>query len=312
MIYTFYSYKGGVGRSMALANVADTLARAGLRVLMIDFDLEAPGLEQFFQINHYQVRHHLGLLDLLLSYKQAMSLGPTESEEASAFRRLKELFIMPVYDQLPSGGRLDLLPSGQRADEEQVARYALNLRTFDWQDFYFNWAGELFFEWLRQSLIPDLYDVVLVDSRTGVTEMGGICACQLADAVVMLCAPNRQNVEGTHSVVQNFLSPRVRALRQNRPLQVLVVPARVEQRDRGLVESFRDRFERSFASYTPQALQQRGRTFWDLQLPYEPRYAFEEQVVSEPDRVKERHQVASAFRELVNAIILLSELAKVI
>ena len=39
MIYTFYSYKGGVGRSMALANIGDILARAGLRVLMIDFDL---------------------------------------------------------------------------------------------------------------------------------------------------------------------------------------------------------------------------------------------------------------------------------
>ena len=40
MIVTFYSYKGGVGRSMAMANVADVLARRGARVLMIDFDLE--------------------------------------------------------------------------------------------------------------------------------------------------------------------------------------------------------------------------------------------------------------------------------
>ena len=46
MIYTFYSYKGGVGRSKALAEVAHCLARRGLRVLAIDFDLEAPGLEQ--------------------------------------------------------------------------------------------------------------------------------------------------------------------------------------------------------------------------------------------------------------------------
>ncbi|HYE71696.1 MAG TPA: P-loop NTPase, partial [Blastocatellia bacterium] len=45
MIYTFYSYKGGVGRSMALANVAEWLYRQGLRVVIIDWDLEAPGLE---------------------------------------------------------------------------------------------------------------------------------------------------------------------------------------------------------------------------------------------------------------------------
>jgi MinD-like ATPase involved in chromosome partitioning or flagellar assembly len=52
-IITFYSYKGGTGRSMALANYAVYLARmpemAGKRVLVIDWDLEAPGLHRYFQ-----------------------------------------------------------------------------------------------------------------------------------------------------------------------------------------------------------------------------------------------------------------------
>ena len=48
LIYTFYSYKGGVGRSMALANVAEYFYLKGLRVVMVDWDLEAPGLESFF------------------------------------------------------------------------------------------------------------------------------------------------------------------------------------------------------------------------------------------------------------------------
>src|SRR5215470_3632439 len=47
-IYTFYSYKGGVGRSMALANIGVLLALAGKRVLLVDWDLEAPGLELYF------------------------------------------------------------------------------------------------------------------------------------------------------------------------------------------------------------------------------------------------------------------------
>ncbi len=47
-IVTFYSYQGGVGRSMALANVAVLLARHGLRVLTVDWDLEAPGIETCF------------------------------------------------------------------------------------------------------------------------------------------------------------------------------------------------------------------------------------------------------------------------
>src|ERR1700733_3452447 len=47
-ICTFYSYKGGVGRSMALANVAVLLSQWGSRVLVVDWDLEAPGIERYF------------------------------------------------------------------------------------------------------------------------------------------------------------------------------------------------------------------------------------------------------------------------
>ena len=46
-IFTFYSYKGGVGRTLAAANVAYTLAGWGRHVLLIDMDLEARGLSSF-------------------------------------------------------------------------------------------------------------------------------------------------------------------------------------------------------------------------------------------------------------------------
>ena len=73
-IYTFYSYKGGVGRSMALANVAEYFYLQGLKVLIVDWDLEAPGLESFFYPASPdgvdKVRSRLGLLDLLTEYKR--------------------------------------------------------------------------------------------------------------------------------------------------------------------------------------------------------------------------------------------------
>jgi len=47
-LITFYSYKGGIGRTMALANIATLLACWGKRVLIVDWDLEAPGVEHFF------------------------------------------------------------------------------------------------------------------------------------------------------------------------------------------------------------------------------------------------------------------------
>ena len=48
-IVTFYSYKGGVGRTMALANVAVLLSHYGYKALAVDWDLEAPGLDFFFK-----------------------------------------------------------------------------------------------------------------------------------------------------------------------------------------------------------------------------------------------------------------------
>ena len=42
-IFTFYSYKGGVGRSMAVVNVAYALAAKGRNVLVLDVDLERRG-----------------------------------------------------------------------------------------------------------------------------------------------------------------------------------------------------------------------------------------------------------------------------
>ena len=70
MIYTFYSYKGGVGRSMALVNIAELYAQKGYSVLMIDWDLEAPGLERFFWGEEKQkgLAEQEGLVDLIQEY----------------------------------------------------------------------------------------------------------------------------------------------------------------------------------------------------------------------------------------------------
>jgi Mrp family chromosome partitioning ATPase len=81
VIYTFYSFKGGVGRSMALANVAELFYKRGLRVLMVDFDLEAPGLERYFNTPDVasppeQVFRSRGVIDLLCSYQEMRKLAP--------------------------------------------------------------------------------------------------------------------------------------------------------------------------------------------------------------------------------------------
>ena len=46
-IVAFYSFKGGVGRTVALSSVALLLAQAGQSVVVVDLDLEAPGAAPF-------------------------------------------------------------------------------------------------------------------------------------------------------------------------------------------------------------------------------------------------------------------------
>ena len=294
MIVTFYSYKGGVGRSMAMANVADILARRGASVLMVDFDLEAPGLEQYFQVPQASARAHDGLINLLASFKESMAVGGRAD-----FRDL-DRFIFPIYQNLAGGGKLDLMPAGRREGADLDA-YATAVRSFDWQDFYFNWEGELFFEWLREELTPKRYDLVLVDSRTGVTEMGGICSYQLADQIVMLCAANRQNLRGTENVADDFTSSRVMARRHDRPLSILVIPARIEQRDPKLLDAFLGEFEETFGRYFPPGFSN-GHGARSLVIPYQPEFAFEERVITDPSKVTERADLATAYLKLAEAV----------
>ena len=71
-VVTFYSYKGGVGRSMALANIAVILAKWGKKVLMVDWDLEAPGLVQYFLpfIDRGYLNEARGVIDFVIDCQQ--------------------------------------------------------------------------------------------------------------------------------------------------------------------------------------------------------------------------------------------------
>ena len=167
MICTFYSFKGGVGRTMALANIAELYYQAGFSVLMVDWDLEAPGLERFFPaIDTEAVRSRPGLTDMLIDYKEQITRKVVRETPAELIDL--DTYITPIRDN----GRLSLLTSGRRG-KSHFANYARTVLEFDWQDFYQNWGGGLFFNWLREQFNARA-DIILIDSRTGVTEMGGV------------------------------------------------------------------------------------------------------------------------------------------
>ena len=314
MIFTFYSFKGGVGRSMSMATVAYLMAQRGLKVLTIDFDLEAPGLERYFFDEPTQlaeVRSNPGLLDLVLAYKRALT-SEVEFQRAE-FKKWRS-FVVDAIPRTPQGGSVDLMTSGRRHPESRLTEYALAVRGFDWQDFFHNWRGDRFFEWFRQQLTAesDGYKIVLVDSRTGVTEMGGICAYQLADAAVLMCAPNYQNLDGTRAVVSDFRSAAVLALRSGRPLELLVLPARVEQSDQVKRDRFFADLERTFGTEgLPKALADAGLTYRSLAVPYRPELAVIERLVDETaagssGALVAKSEARTAYETLTDALMLMT------
>ena len=76
IIITFYSFKKGVGRTFLLANSAATLAQWGFKILCIDWDLEAPGLHQFFS----EDATNDGLLELFSNIDANSKINISEHE----------------------------------------------------------------------------------------------------------------------------------------------------------------------------------------------------------------------------------------
>jgi len=312
VIYTFYSYKGGVGRSMALANVGKWLALQGVRVVMIDWDLEAPGLESFFSSSQEEVdriREELGVIDLLTAYKtQAPTLDLPETGRDTVVDALQEQLpplkpvLVPIDVGETSAAPLWLLPAGWRRGD-RFGDYATAVQTFDWRGFYADYHGEAYFEWMRRQLLaPDLADIVLIDSRTGVTEMGGVCTRQLADVVVSFCVPNIQNLEGVADMVASFKRPDIASTR-GRDLEVVVVPTRIDQSEIDRRNLFEREFRSRMDGYTPFAFQKFNRQFWDLKIPYISKYAYEEVLAIGAREAAE--ELTTAYQNLTAHLALL-------
>lgn len=301
MIVTFYSYKGGVGRSMALANLAAWFRLQGLQVVMIDWDLEAPGLESFFATDSAErgvLRAKVGLVDLISMYKDVFpslpkpvpaSAGSSRggSDSLAQFVETLDEMLPPIAHTLipirvesaaAGTGKLSLLSAGCR-NESRFNSYAQTVQQFDWEDFYASYQGEAYFEWMRRQLLkPGIADVVLIDSRTGVAEMSGVCTRQLADVVVMLCAPNEQNLEGVAVMAKSFTRPDVLEARRGRRIELLPVPARVDVSEGRPVDLFEERFRDRLEPLIPELLRRLPAPKNPLRIPYIREYAYAEQL----------------------------------
>ena len=182
---------------MALLNAATILAGRGRRVLMIDFDLEAPGLTLFQrrQSGEDRASTQPGLVEMIHDFLHDPNNSPlADKENKGAFREryVRSIFV-PEHLRRLEGGRLDLIPCG-RLDKT----YEKRLYDIKFDRLYAEGIGQPLFRHVKNVISTSrLYDYVLIDSRTGLSDEGSICTNDLADHLVVLTGLNRQNVEGT-------------------------------------------------------------------------------------------------------------------
>ena len=234
-VVTFYSYKGGTGRSMALANVACLLAlrqtaAGGKRVLAIDWDLEAPGLHRYFQPYLRADESRQGLIDLFEDARSRLgAMSETGDEEARA-RTLVEGINLDRYVIQTSYPSLSLIRAG-RFEET----YSERVNTFPWQSFFRSVPS--FYRLFAERLARE-YSWILLDSRTGLTDISGVCTMLMPEKLVVVFTPNQQSLTGIVPLIRRATEYR-RGSGDLRPLVVYPLPSRIETSMQPLAQRWR-------------------------------------------------------------------------
>jgi MinD-like ATPase involved in chromosome partitioning or flagellar assembly/tetratricopeptide (TPR) repeat protein len=293
-IVTFYSFKGGTGRTMALANVAWILAANGKRVLVADWDLESPGLHRFFQpFMDARASERPGIVDLVRRYAWAMvdaEIDPQALHRADAGKTAAVLpaisamidnhigrldgYVIPLSWQFPGDGALHFLSPGKQNNGD----YQATLSALDWDNFYENLYGDRFLTVFR-NFLKEKYDYVLIDSRTGHGDVADICTVHLPDMVIDCFTLTNQGIEGAAKMAREIPG------HSDRDITILPVPMRIDHAEKEKVDAGL-RFAASRFDGLPSGISEdERRKYWaTVEVPYRPSYAYEETLATFYDR----------------------------
>lgn len=213
---TFYSYKGGTGRSLLTTQLAACLAWFGKSVCLLDFDFEAPGLHHKLGLLYPKEKFKFdwGFIDYSNEFvKKAerkidvcSECGQKMRDEApDAYTVDKMETIWRKMARFPYGdGVIHLLPAGDVLAPNNG--YWEIISNPDWQRFMY--SSELSRDFLlklkiliEKELNPNY---LLIDSRSGVNEFSGICTRLLAKKVVFVTIYHNEGLEGTSSILKSF------------------------------------------------------------------------------------------------------------
>lgn len=185
----FYSYKGGVGRTTTMVMTAIEMAKRGKKIVMIDFDLEAPGVASIFpdeSISQY------GLLDYLI--------------ESSVYGNELQIdeYMYPVSDYChvnQFGGEIYVIPAYGKVVDNDAELYRKCLMRFNLDmPAYMGKSTPIdgFLQKIDAFIKPDY---IFIDTRSGLHQIGGITLSRYSDMAVLFFYGSRQNVEGMKMVL---------------------------------------------------------------------------------------------------------------
>jgi hypothetical protein len=310
-IVTFYSFKGGTGRTMALANVAWILAANGKRVLVADWDLESPGLHRFFQpFLDAGVNERPGIIDFIRRYEwaaadaeidpEALESGNEESKKTAhdAVTRLIDEHIevqdyaVPLSWQFPDPGILHFLSPGK----QQNGDYQMTLSALDWDNFYDRLHGGEFFDALRMNMKRH-YDYVLIDSRTGLSDVADICTVHLPDVVVDCFTLSTQGIEGA-AMIAGMIQAHT-----ERDITILPVPMRIDHAEKEKADAGQAFAARKFEGLPAGMSEGQRREYWaEVEVPYRAFYAYEETLAVFGDTPSSPASLLSSFERIAARI----------
>jgi len=209
-VVTFFSYKGGLGRTTALVSFALQRAALGDRVVILDLDLEAPGLDLLERWCEPTPRY--GIVDYLLE----AGVLPEQPDLVDYHRTV-------AHPDLVGQGSIAVFPASVQ-DEEYLGKVArIDLEWELAREAGFQHPLERLLHQIRAELHPDW---ILIDSRTGFSEVAGLLLSGLAHLHVLFGVHARQSWSGLDRVIRKLGEERLhRGLVQS---EVVMVQAMVQ------------------------------------------------------------------------------------
>ncbi|MHB1774303.1 MAG: KGGVGR-motif variant AAA ATPase [Acidimicrobiales bacterium] len=228
-LVVFYSFKGGLGRSTTLASFAIQRSRAGERVAVVDFDLDAPGVGTLLSADQEGTISPWGVVDYFIERTHG-DVPLSQYHHACA--------------RVSAPGEIKVFPAGM-IDEcytDKLARVDLEEAATTDKSALVHLLADI-----RSEVAPNW---ILLDARTGLSEPAGRLLSGIAHLHVLFGTTSEQSWQGLRAVIDRL--GRQRLLDGKAQAEILLVqamaPATSESRQLA-TEAFAERARKEFVDH---------------------------------------------------------------